>query len=70
MEKKFIFKKDYKSDEGVIYAGRELMVVRGAVYLDGGMLMPSYQKEFMNLILDDKLREEYLQEERIIYNKV
>lgn len=70
MEKKFIFKKDYKSNEGVIHAGRELMVVRDAVYLDGGMLMPSYQKEFMNLILDDKLREEYLQEERIIYNKV
>lgn len=70
MEKKFIFKKDYKSDEGVINAGRELMVVRGAIYLDGGMLMPSYQREFMRLITDDKLRDEYLQEERIIYNKV
>ena len=70
MEKKFRFKKDYKCAEGTVEAGRELMVLRGAVYLDGGMIMPGYQREFLRLIEDEKLRNEYLQEERIIYNKV
>ena len=40
MEKKFRFKKDYKCAEGTVEAGRELMIVRGAIYLDGGMIMP------------------------------
>ena len=71
-ERAFVFIKDYpiKGESGVVNEGRELRLFRGGVYLDGGMLMPSYQREFKRLVENDKERNEYLKEIRIIKDKV
>ena len=71
-ERAFVFIKDYpiKGESGFVNEGRELRFFRGRVYLDGGMLMPSYQREFKRLVENDKERNEYLKEIRIIKDKV
>lgn len=71
-ERAFIFIKDYpiKGESGVVNEGRELRFFRGFAYLDGGMLPPSYHKEFRRLVENPKERNEYLKEIRIIKDKV
>lgn len=71
-ERAFVFIKDYpiKGESGVVNEGRELRFFRGGVYLDGGMLPPSYHSEFKRLVANDKERNEYLREIRIIKDKV
>lgn len=69
-QKRYVFLKDYKTQEGTIKQGSEVTLFRGFVYLDGGMLMPSYKSLIMNIINNDKLRDEYLKEVQIIANKV
>lgn len=71
-EKAFIFIKDYPINGEVepVREGRELRYFRGWFYLDGGMLPPSYQNDFKQLLSNNKKRNEYLREIRLIKDKV
>ena len=69
-QKKFIFVKEYQGQEGKIPQGTELIFFRGFIYMNGGMVHPAYQKVLLNIINNDKLKDEYLKEVRIINNKI
>ena len=70
MERKFIFKKRYECRFGAIPQGSELIEFRGAYYFNGGMVLPAYAGELDKIVKDPKLRNEYLEEVRVIPNKV
>lgn len=70
MRKKYIFKKDYATDEGIIRQGSELVLFRGLIYLNGGIILPAYQKFLLKILETPQLRKEYLLEEEIIENKI
>ena len=57
---KYIFKKDYVTDHGTLFENSEIRFFRGGVYYDGGLVPSGYAKELVDIIKDDKLREEYL----------
>lgn len=68
--KKFILIKDYRTKEGTISKGNEITLFREMVFLNGGLIMPSYQAEILSLISDENLRKEYLKEVKIVQNKI
>ena len=70
MRKKFIFIKPFKTKEGVIPEGSEIILFRGNVYMNGGLLHPVYNSMILNIINDNKLKNEYLIETEIIPNKI
>lgn len=70
MNKKYIFIKPFKTNEGVIPEGSEIIIFRGNVYMNGGLLHPAYNNMIMNIINNPKLRKEYLREVEIIANKI
>lgn len=70
MNKKYIFIKPFKTNEGVIPEGSEIIIFRGNVYMNGGLLHPAYNNMIMNIINNPKLRKEYLREAEIIANKI
>lgn len=69
-ERSFIFKKEFTTQDGTINEGRELRYVRGAWYLDGGMVPGSYYKLFKEMVTNEKLKDEYLTEVRVIRDKI
>lgn len=70
MNEKYVFIKPYTNSEGTIPEGTEIMYLRGNYYMNGGLIAPSYQGLFVNLIGNDKLRNEYLRKVNMIHNKV
>lgn len=70
MNKKYVFIKPFKTNEGVIPEGSEIIIFRGNVYMNGGLLHPAYNNMIMNIINNHKLRKEYLIEMDIIPNKI
>lgn len=70
MQYKYIFIKDFKTNIGVIPKGTEITLFRDFVYMNGGMVHPSYNDLFMHIINTPELKSEYLQEEKLIHNKV
>lgn len=69
-QKKYIFVKEYQGQEGKIPQGTEIIIFRGFVYMNGGMVHPAYQRILLNIIANDELKNEYLREVRIINNKI
>ena len=69
-QKKYIFVKEYQGQEGRIPQGTEIIIFRGFVYMNGGMVHPAYQKILLGIITNDKLKIEYLREVRVINNKI
>ena len=69
-QRKFIFIKEYSGEYGKIPQGTELIFFRGFLYMNGGMVHPAYQKVLLGIINDDRLRNEYLKEVKIINNKI
>jgi hypothetical protein len=69
-QKKYIFKESYKTNEGTIPAGSEIILFRGFVYMNGGMIHLAYQKMIKNIINNTELKEKYLKEIPVIHNKI
>jgi len=69
MDKKYVFKKAYPTELGVIPVGSEIYLFRNFVYFNGGMVQPSYAKFLLSLIEDAKLRNEYLEVHKIEKNE-
>lgn len=67
---KYIFIKEFKTQDGNIPQGTEIRLFRGFVYMNGGMVHPAYNNILMNIINNPKLHNEYLREVNIIHNKV
>lgn len=70
MYKRFKFVKPYKSFDGEIAPGAQLDVINGNIMFNGGMLEPSYYKEFKDLIVAEMNKPHYLREVPVPYNKV
>lgn len=69
--KRFRFKKRYDSREGSIPEGSDITVMdNGALYFNAGLVHPAYRSVLKSLIDNKELRDEYLVEEVIPYNKV
>ena len=69
-QKKYVFIKDFVTQEGVIREGSDLVLFRGFLYLNGGMILPAYSKLLINLLNNPTLFKEYLREVEIIQNKI
>lgn len=69
-QKKYVFKKAYESKSGTIPEGSEVILFHGQVYFNGGMCTPFYQNMLNELIANKKFCNEYLQEMKIINNKL
>lgn len=69
-QKRYVLLQDIEGREGIIPMGSEVTLFRGFVYLNGGMVMPSYAKMFTDILNDDTLREQYFMEVPITYNKI
>lgn len=70
MEEKYTFVKDWLYDGKPIKAGNTIYITHGCVYFNGGLLAPSFQGIFMNLINHEKRNGfNYLKPEQLIYNK-
>ena len=70
MEKKYVFIKPYQTDMGTIPMGTEIIFFRGLMYMNGGIVQPSYVGIIQRVIDDDKLHDEYLTDMNIIRNKI
>lgn len=68
--RRFLFIKDYKENNLNIKEGTELRLFRGLVYLNGGMIVPAYQKLLMTLVQEEDKEPNYLLELDIIKDKV
>ena len=67
---KYVFVKDFVTNEGTIKEGSELYVVNNVVSLNGGMLPANYQIYFMDLINKERQHGfNYLRPDKLIYNK-
>ena len=69
-QEKYVFKKPYTVDEGTILEGSDIIIFRGVVYLNGGMIHPAYQEIIRKIVDTPTLKEKYLKEVPIINNKV
>ncbi len=69
-QRKFILIKDYTTKDGVIKQGSDIILFRGLIYLNGGMVLPAYATSIKRLIDDETLNREYLREVEIIKNKI
>lgn len=69
-QKQYEFKKDYVCNGGTIQQGSILVLMRGMVFLNGGMLDSSGTRFFIKMLNNQKLKDEYLRETHQIYNKV
>lgn len=69
-QKKYVFIKDYVTSDGVIKEGSDLVLFRGVLYLNGGMILPAYSQKLFTLIENPHLFREYLKEVEIIHNKI
>lgn len=69
-QKRYVLLQDIEGREGIIPMGSEVTLFRGFVYLNGGMVMPSYAKMFTDILNDDTLKEQYFMEVPITYNKI
>lgn len=67
---KYVFIKEFKAQDGNIPQGTEIILFRGFVYMNGGMVHPAYNNILMNIINNPKLHNEYLREVNIIHNKL
>ena len=67
---KYFFKKAYKTPEGVIPEGSEIILFRNMVFLNGGMIHLAYQRLIKDLVADEAFKSEYLKEVPIIHNKL
>ena len=59
---RYILKKDYVTDHGALHQNSEIRLFRGAVFYDGGLVPTAYAKELVELVEDEKLKEEYIKE--------
>lgn len=64
------FKKPYTCDFGRIDEGREVTSFRGVLYIDGIMISEPYATDMRNLLENKDFVKEYIQENKIIKNKV
>lgn len=69
-QKRYVFIKDYKNEKGTIPNGSEITLFRGFIYMNGGMILPAYNKIIMNILRNEDLKNEYLREVKIIQNKI
>lgn len=70
--RKFVFVKDFSTGnpDEVITTGSELYEVNGTIYFNGGMVIPSLQLFFEDLIKKEEDNPKYLKEVEVIYNKI
>ena len=69
-QRRFIFTKDYNTEEGTIKKGFELLLFRGVFYLNGAMCAVRYQKMFDRIINDPQIMKEFVKEVPPTPNKV
>ena len=70
MEEKYTFVKDWQYNGNTITKGNVIYIAHGCVYYNGGLVPPSLQGVFMNLIVLEKRKGyNYLKPEKLIYNK-
>jgi hypothetical protein len=67
---RYIFKKKYQCQLGMIGEGREITVFRGILFIDGVMIPEPYASDIRKLFSDDKFVKEYIRTENVIKNKV
>lgn len=69
-QKRYVFKKAYTNNYGTIPEGTEVNLFRGFIYINGGMC-DSYSEGLISHILsNEKLKNEYLQQMKIINNQI
>ena len=67
---KYVFKRPYENEHGVIPEGTEIVLLRGFVYVNGGMGDEYSQGLIKSIVNNKQLRENYLTRMQIIGNKV
>lgn len=70
MRKKYIFIKPFKCSHGIIPEGSEIVIFRGFIYMNGGMIQPVYNQVILGILNDPQLKAEYIKEADIIHNKI
>lgn len=70
MKYKYVFIKDFVTRGGVIPKGTEIIFFRDAVYMNGGMVHPSYADLFLHIVNTPELKSEYLIGESLTPNKI
>lgn len=69
--KRYRFIKKFESYEGIIPEGSDITIMEnGAIYFNSGLLHSAYRKVISEMLKNDRIRNEYLVEESIPYNKV
>lgn len=69
MRKKYIFIKDYKTPEGTIPKGTEIIYFKDGFYMNGYLVSPAYMNIFGKILTNQNIKREYIKEEDIIHNK-
>lgn len=69
-QRKYVFKKAYSTNSGTIPEGTEIILFRGWVYINGGMADEYSKGLIMNIIQNQKKRDEYLVQMKIIGNSL
>ena len=70
IHKRYVLKKDYSTNQGVIPANSEITFFHGCAYINGGLCPPGYQAMFEEMVDNNSFRNEYLKEIEIINNKI
>ena len=69
-QKKYVFKQPYESPNGTIPEGMEIILFHGHVYANGGICDSYSSGLLMHIINDDKLRNKYLVQMKVVNNKL
>ena len=69
-QRKYVFKEPYTVNEGTIPEGSDIIIFRGVVYLNGGMIHPAYQEMIRKIVDTPTFKDKYLKEVPVINNKV
>ena len=52
MEEKYVLIRPYECQYGTLSSGTEIIYFRGQVYVNGGVIPPSFNRIFLDLIQD------------------
>lgn len=55
MKEKYVLLKDYVTSEGTIPKNSDIILFRGFVYVNGGIIPQGYKDEFIELIKDPSM---------------
>ena len=67
---KWVVVKECPISGGSLPVNTEIHLVHGCIYVNGGLMEPFYQREFLSLLNSERKKNNYLRKLKNIYNQL